>query len=90
MRSRYAAFVMENAEYLRATWHPTTRPEMIDFDPQQEWLQLKILSHLMDGDVASVEFVARSRLGTAAHVLHEVSRFRRDGGLWFYVGGEFK
>ena len=33
MRSRYTAFVLERADYLLATWHPTTRPASIDFEP---------------------------------------------------------
>jgi len=32
--------------------------------------------------------VARSKLGGRAHRLHEVSRFVREGGRWFYLTGE--
>ena len=33
MRSRYTAFVRERADYLLATWHASTRPASIDFEP---------------------------------------------------------
>jgi SEC-C motif domain protein len=88
MRSRYTAFVLENADYLVATWHPSTRPETMGFTPEQEWLQLKIVGAHADGDKATVEFIARSRIGGANHVLHEVSRFVREQGQWLYVRGE--
>jgi SEC-C motif-containing protein len=32
MRSRYTAFVLQEAGYLLATWHPRTRPPRVDFD----------------------------------------------------------
>jgi SEC-C motif-containing protein len=35
-----------------------------------------------------VEFVARFKLGGKAARLHEVSRFRREAGRWFYVDGK--
>lgn len=87
MRSRYAAFVLEDAAYLLATWHPSTRPARIAFDPGQQWLQLKVSAAREDDGEATVEFVARSRIGGATQVLHEVSRFVREGGRWLYVSG---
>lgn len=90
MRSRYAAFVVENAGYLRATWHPSTRPERIDFNPGQEWQLLRVLGATTNGDRATVEFTARSRIDGVNHVLNEVSRFERVGGHWLYVDGLIK
>jgi len=89
MRSRYSAFVREDAAYLRATWHPSTCPPRIDFEPSQRWLGLQIRGHrVIDDDQASVEFVARSKQGGRAHRLHETSRFVREGGRWFYLDGD--
>jgi SEC-C motif-containing protein len=90
MRSRYSAFALENAAYLIATWHPSTRPAKIDFTPGLEWLLLRVLATQTDGDWATVEFIARSRANGQAGVLHEVSRFVREGGRWLYVDGEIK
>jgi SEC-C motif-containing protein len=40
-------------------------------------------------DRASVEFIARYKIKGRAHRLHEVSRFVREGGRWFYLDGSF-
>ena len=42
------------------------------------------------GLVAPVEFVARYQAGGASAArLHEVSRFVREHGRWYYLDGEF-
>ena len=87
MRSRYSAYVLENAAYLRATWHASTRPAQVTFTPGQQWMLLRVVAARETGDMATVEFIARSRIGGSSHVLHEVSRFVREGGQWFYVDG---
>ena len=87
MRSRYSAFVRGEAGYLLATWHPRTRPATIEPDPPGlKWLCLDVRRHtVQDADHATVEFVARSKLGGRAHRLHETSRFVRENGRWYYV-----
>jgi SEC-C motif domain protein len=87
MRSRYAAFAVQDAAYIRATWHPSTRPAQFEFTAGQEWQSLQIRATSADGDSATVEFVARSRIGGSSHALHETSRFVRERGQWFYVDG---
>ncbi|MDE2310463.1 MAG: hypothetical protein KGL01_06495 [Betaproteobacteria bacterium] len=37
---------------------------------------------------AVVEFVGRDKEGGRAHRLHEISRFVREVGQWFYVDGD--
>lgn len=90
MRSRYAAYVLDRRDYLLASWHTSTRPaELPPPEPGLRWLGLDVRRHLRtDDDHATVEFVARSKLGGRAHRLHEVSRFVREGGRWFYVDGD--
>lgn len=88
MRSRYAAFVQQDAAYLLSTWHPSTRAAQVDFTPDQQWLLLRIVDARSDGDTATVEFVARSRIAGRSNILHERSRFVREDGRWFYVDGE--
>jgi SEC-C motif-containing protein len=92
MRSRYSAFVLSLNDYLLATWHPTTRPASMDAaDAGLRWLGLDVRAHVViDADHASVEFVARSKVGGRAHRLHEVSRFVREGGRWYYVDGDLR
>ncbi len=88
MRSRYSAFVREDADYLLATWEAGHRPPALDFEPGAKWLGLAVKDFRATGeDRAEVEFVARYRLGGRAVRLHERSRFLREGGRWFYVDG---
>jgi len=90
MRSRYTAFVLNDAAYLLETWHATTRPAALDPDPAARWLGLKILASAGGGSndlTGTVEFVARFRIGGRAVRLHEVSRFLKHDGRWFYVDG---
>lgn len=91
MRSRYAAFVLADADYLLATWHPRTRPTQVEFDAGAKWLGLEVREHRrIDEDHAEVEFVARYRVGGRAVRLHERSRFVREGGRWYYVDGDIR
>ena len=92
MRSRYSAFVRDLTGYLRDTWHPSTRPSTLEPNPEGlRWLGLEVRRHsVQDADHATVEFVARSKLGGRAQRLHETSRFVREGGRWFYVDGEMR
>jgi len=90
MRSRYSAFVLDLRLYLLASWHASTRPAALEPpEPGLKWLGLDVKrAALQDADHGSVEFVARSKLGGRAHRLHEVSRFVREQGEWFYVDGD--
>ena len=91
MRSRYTAYTLLNEDYLRNTWHPSTRPERLGLadDAASKWLGLQVKRHeLQDAEHAIVEFVARYKTGGRAHRLHEVSRFVRENVRWFYVNGE--
>lgn len=90
MRSRYSAYVLEDADYLQQTWHPSTRSaEPLVFEPGLRWLGLDVRQHTQqDTDHATVTFVARSKLGGRAHRLQETSRFVREGGRWYYVDGD--
>jgi SEC-C motif-containing protein len=90
MRSRYTAYVLGDEAYLRATWHPSTRPadQIIDKNEKLQWLGLEIKSALRlrqrkvelseQPDHDTVEFVARFRTGGRAQRLHEISRFVRE------------
>ena len=91
MRSRYAAYTLGREDYLLATWHYSTRPTSLDLvaEPRSKWLGLEVKRHEQpEPDHAMVEFVARCKVGGRAHRLHEISRFVREAGQWFYVDGE--
>jgi SEC-C motif domain protein len=90
MRSRYSAYVLGLMDYVHQTWHAGTRParEELASDPATKWLGLDVKKHVSDGNNATVEFVARYKLGGRAHRLHEISNFVREDGKWFYVDGK--
>jgi SEC-C motif-containing protein len=77
MRSRYAAYAVGDTDYIWRTWHPRTRPERLVPGSDLTWTGLEVLQ----ADDETVEFRAHHDQG----VLHEVSRFERRGGRWFYV-----
>ena len=94
MRSRYGAFVLRLPDYLLATWHPDTRPGTLELPglEQLRWLGLDIRSQQLGagGKRARVEFIARYREdGGPVQARHEISRFVREDGRWYYVDSEF-
>lgn len=90
MRSRYTAYTLRKEPYLKTTWHPSTRPvDPVAQEDGTKWLGLEVRRHVPAGDEATVEFVARYKIGGRAHRLHEVSRFVREEGKWYYVDGSF-
>ena len=90
MRSRYSAYVLGRTDYLLTTWHASTRPLTLESNaPELKWLGLDVRhAATVDGTNATVEFVARSKLGGRAQRLHELSRFVLEDGRWFYLDGE--
>ena len=91
MRSRYSAYVLKLEGYLLETWHPSTRPAALDLAADNaKWLGLEVKQFIPESaERATVEFVARYKIGGRAHRLHETSRFVREDGRWFYLDGEF-
>ena len=101
MRSRYTAYTQRNEAYLRSTWHSSTLPgePIIGENEKLQWLGLEVKSALRlrqrkaklpeNQDADTVEFVARYKIHGRAHRLHELSRFVREGGRWFYLDGSF-
>ena len=88
MRSRYSAFVVGDARYLLTTWHPSTRPASIGFQPGLRWAGLEVLDaagELLD-TIGTVHYRAHWVRGDVTGVVDERSRFRRYVGRWTYVG----
>jgi SEC-C motif-containing protein len=91
MRSRFEAFRDGDAAWLRRSWHPSTRPAQLDVDNGPTWRGLQIVETVAGGsdDVSGlVEFRATYLEAGELGVLHERSRFVREGGRWFYLDGE--
>ncbi len=89
MRSRYSAYVLGLIDYLLATWHPSTAPGELELAPVK-WLGLEVRHAQTSGEAGVVEFVARSRDGNGARRIHEVSRFVREQGRWYYIDGQLQ
>jgi SEC-C motif-containing protein len=92
MRSRYTAYVLKLEDYLLQTWHPETRPAVLNLadDTQTKWLGLTVRHFESTGlDTAIVEFVARYKVNGKAERLHETSRFARVDARWYYLDGSF-
>lgn len=93
MRSRYSAFALLDAGYLLRTHHPETAPAELELDPDMEWRRLDIVSTTRGGPLDNegmVEFKAYYRHGPERGILHEASRFVREGRRWYYVDGTFR
>jgi SEC-C motif-containing protein len=88
MRSRYSAYVVQDATYLAKSWHSSTRPSEVDFDPKLRWTGLEILG--TTGGTAfntdgTVEFIAHFTESGRAGSMRENSSFVREDGNWVYL-----
>ena len=89
MRSRYSAYVLGLADYLVATWHPSTSPGKLELQVAK-WLGLEVRNAASSGDAGVVEFVARCRVDGRGQRIHETSRFVRENGRWYYIDGQMQ
>jgi SEC-C motif-containing protein len=92
MRSRYVAYLCRDADYLLATWSPSTRPRTLSLKGDRtEWQGLHIVETQAGGAEdrqGVVEFIARFASQGQTGSLHERSRFARVDGAWLYIDGE--
>jgi SEC-C motif domain protein len=93
MRSRYTAFFLGLTDYIERSWHSSTRPKQVEPPNDAEkpqWIGLQVKRHdVIDDDRGVVEFIARYKLNDRAYAIHEISRFVRENGHWFYLDGKF-
>jgi len=94
MRSRYAAFVTRDADYLIKTWHPSChatdfRQEIEAGFANMQWLGLTQYETAAgrDENEGFVSFVARFTEQGRAGAIIERSRFLKEGGEWYYIDG---
>ena len=91
MRSRYTAYARNSLPYLEQTQLPRKRSvgnlrKTAQWNADVTWTGLRILAATEGGpdDTAGVvEFVAAYDKGGESFELHEVSRFKKQGGRWF-------
>lgn len=95
MRSRYAAYVRNDMKHLEKTLLPRKRTdfsarETLDWNADVVWKGLRVLATTDGGEgdeTGVVEFTASFEKAGEARDIHEISRFRKKGGDWFYVDG---
>lgn len=95
MRSRYTAYVKGEIQYLIHTLLPEKRradtsSSAKEWSSSSEWLGLEVKS-ARGGESDKeglVEFVARYRQNGVEHEHHEISKFKRIGGRWFFADGK--
>jgi SEC-C motif-containing protein len=88
MRSRFSAFAVGDEGYLLRTWHPSTRPRQVGFDPAQRWTGLRIVGttggSLLHAE-GTVDFLASYVVDGRSGSMAENSRFVREDGAWLYL-----
>lgn len=91
MRSRYSAYALKDEKYLRNSWYISTRPEgeILASLNGVKWTALDIASAKSEGNEGIVDFTAHYKVQGRARNLHEVARFVKDDGRWFYFDGTF-
>lgn len=94
MRSRYTAFVLHNAQWLVASWHPSRRYPALAAEleagfAKTEWLGLTIFEEAdgSDENEAFVSFVARFQENSRPAAIIERSRFLKENDQWYYIDG---
>lgn len=94
MRSRYTAYFKGNLTYIEATMRG---PALVKFHQQRHvkrsyaWAGLQVITAYGDvnPNVGYVEFIAKYKHNNQANQIHELSKFHREEGRWYYVDGEF-
>lgn len=89
MRSRYSAYVIQDADYLIATTHLSTRKfhskfAILEWAKCSHWLKLEIVS-VSETTVEFKAYYLDQSLQTQIH--HELSNFSFEKNTWFYLDG---
>ena len=94
MRSRYCAYVLGQIDYLVGTTLPAVRTTDLWVNYKStadsiQWIGLEVMGTAQGGEkdkIGKVEFKASYIQDGERAIHHELSRFRRSGGDWYYVG----
>ena len=96
MRARYSAYVRTEIEFLCETLHPKHRDDhdekvTREWSESSEWLGLQVLA-TEEGterdEYGTVEFIATYAANGRTTDHHEIARFAKDKGIWYFVEGQ--
>lgn len=95
MRSRYAAYAMQEILWLRDSLEPSQRHDfdektVAEWSEKSEWLGLEIIRTEQGGpedERGFVEFKARFKQDGVTRDHHELGEFHRKDGQWFFFDG---
>lgn len=96
MRARYTAYTKALTDFVFGTTHPDHRKGYDhagtkEWAEKSEWLGLEIVGTSgggPDDPAGEVEFIARFRERGIARAHHELGRFERMEGKWYFTSGE--
>jgi SEC-C motif-containing protein len=95
MRSRYTAYVKHEFDYLYETTHPQHRKGYDHEGTRKwaenaEWLGLEIISSRggAEDSLGEVEFIARYSEDGVETAHHELGKFRKLDGKWYFTEGK--
>lgn len=96
MRSRYAAYALGLSDYIMRTTHPSHpdkkqnkfvwKRQIEKFSRDTDFVGLTIEDHHIDGDTATVTFIAHLRHNDEPNDLREKSDFALVDNNWLYLG----
>ena len=96
MRSRYTAYAEHNYRYLLESLHPAYRKDYDEEATKQwaessEWTGLEIVNTVEGSEndsTGEVEFIANFRIKEHDLTHHEIAKFEKVDGVWYFVEGE--
>ncbi|MBM3208253.1 MAG: zinc chelation protein SecC [Chlamydiae bacterium] len=95
MRSRYSAFTQQKIDYLKKTssgraLENFSFKQTYDFAMQAMWHGLTIIKSIQteEPNISYVEFIADFSIRNKKSKIHELSRFDKINGVWYYVDGK--
>lgn len=96
MRARYCAYVEHNIDYIEAT-HSKSKRDNLSIEETRKWAEesiwlgleiLKVQKGTETDSEGKVEFIARFNQEKMTYEHHELSRFIKEDGEWFYLAGQ--
>jgi SEC-C motif-containing protein len=95
MRSRYTAYTQARIDYIKKTMYGTPLEKFDEIHAAQwakevTWTGLEVITSFMDDqdeNIGYVEFIASFQEQGKRQTIHELSKFQRFDGKWFYTEG---